>query len=326
VAARPEVSFVIPVLDEREVIDELHRRLDGVMAELDVPCEVVIVDDGSTDGTHEAVAALHERDPRIKLLRLSRNFGHQAAITAGLDHALGDAIVIMDGDLQDPPEVAIEMVRKWREGFHVVYAVRDDRAGETRFKLTTARWFYRMLGRLSEVRIPEDAGDFRLVDRTVLDAVGSMREHHRYLRGLFAWVGYDQVGVRYSRDARHSGRTKFPLHRMVAFASDGIVSFSVAPLRLALNLGFLGSAVSVMLGISAIVVKLGGLFVVPGWASIVVALGFLTGVQLIVLGVMGEYIARIYDEVKRRPLYLVRESLGVDETYQTRGTWSSGSG
>jgi dolichol-phosphate mannosyltransferase len=326
VAALPEISFVIPVLDEREVVEELHRRLVGVMDELAVDCEVVLVDDGSTDGTHEVIADLHRRDPRVKLLRLSRNFGHQAAITAGLDHATGRAVVIMDGDLQDPPEVVVEMVRKWREGFHVVYAVRDDRAGETRFKLATARWFYRTLGRLSEVPIPEDAGDFRLVDRTVLDAVGSMREHRRYLRGMFAWVGYDQVGVRYSRDVRHSGRTKFPLHRMLAFASDGIVSFSVAPLRLALNLGFLGSLLSVLLGLAAVVVKVGGLFVVPGWTSIVVALGFLTGVQLMVLGVMGEYIARIYDEVKRRPLYLVRDSVGVDEPYQTRGTWSSGSG
>jgi dolichol-phosphate mannosyltransferase len=306
----PEVSFVIPVLDELDVIPELHRRVAAVMDGLGVPCEAIIVDDGSTDGTAEAIKQVHAADPRFTLVRLSRNFGHQAAITAGLDHAVGEAVIIMDGDLQDPPEVAAEMVRKWREGFHVVFAVRDERAGESRFKLTTARLFYRTLGRMSEVPIPPDAGDFRLVDRTVLDAIGDMREHRRYLRGMFAWVGYDQVGVHYVRDARTTGRTKFPLRRMLTFASDGIISFSVAPLRLALNVGFASSIVSVMLGISAIVVKVSGLFVVPGWASIVVALGFLTGVQLTVLGVMGEYIARIYDEVKRRPLYLVREHVG----------------
>jgi dolichol-phosphate mannosyltransferase len=282
------------------------------MEELAMPCEVVIVDDGSTDGTHELLAAISAEDRRYRVLRLSRNFGHQAAITAGLDHARGRAVIIMDGDLQDPPEVAVEMVARWKEGYQVVYAVRDERAGETRFKLATARWFYRLLGRMSEVRIPEDAGDFRLVDRTVVDAVGSMREHRRYLRGMFAWVGYDQVGVRYSRAVRHAGRTKFPLHRMLGFAADGIVSFSVVPLRLALNLGFLASTLSLLLGIIAVVVKIFGVYAVPGWASIVFAVGLLGGVQLVILGVMGEYIARIYDEVKRRPLYIVRDEPQVD--------------
>jgi polyisoprenyl-phosphate glycosyltransferase len=311
-AAPPEISFVIPLLNEREVLPELHRRLSAVMDELGTSCEAVLVDDGSTDGTAAAAAAIHAEDPRIKLVRLSRNFGHQAAITAGLDHARGSAVVIMDGDLQDPPEVAVEMVRRWREGYEVVYAVRDEREGETPFKRATARWFYRSLGRLSEVPIPVDAGDFRLVDRRVVDAVGAMREHRRYLRGMFAWVGYDQVGVHYSRAARTTGRTKFPLRRMVAFATDGIVSFSVVPLRIALNIGFAMSFVSVLFGLMAIIVKVGGLYAVPGWASITVAIGFVGGVQLTVLGVMGEYIARIYDEVKRRPLYLVRELVGLD--------------
>jgi polyisoprenyl-phosphate glycosyltransferase len=319
VSEDPELSFVIPILDEREILPELHRRLVGVMDQLDVSCEVVIVDDGSTDGSPEVVAEINGRDPRIKLVRLSRNFGHQIAITAGLDHARGQAVIIMDGDLQDPPEVAIEMVQRWREGFQVVYAVRDERAGETQFKLTTARWFYRILGRMSEVRIPEDAGDFRLVDRTVVDAVGTMREHRRYLRGMFAWVGYDQVGVTYSRAERHAGKTKFPLHRMLAFASDGIVSFSAVPLRIALNVGFLTSVLSLMLGVVAVILKLAGVYAVPGWASIVVVVGVLGGVQLTVLGVMGEYIARIHDEVKQRPLYIVREEIGVRGTAPVAG-------
>ena len=209
----PEYCFVIPVLDERETLPELHRRLDAVMAQLDGPAEVVFVDDGSTDGSFAVMQDLHARDPRIKAVRLSRNFGHQIALTAGLDHALGQAVIVMDADLQDPPEVALELARRWREGYDVVYAVRDERDGESRLKLATARWFYRVIGKMSEVPIPVDAGDFRLVDRRAVDAVASMREHSRYLRGMFAWVGYDQTGVRYSRSARYAGHTKFPLRQ-----------------------------------------------------------------------------------------------------------------
>jgi polyisoprenyl-phosphate glycosyltransferase len=306
----PQYSFIIPVFNERETLPELHRRLDAVMAQLDGPAEVVFVDDGSTDGSFAILEELHARDPRVKALRLSRNFGHQIALSAGLDHALGDAVIIMDGDLQDPPEVALEMAKRWREGFDVVYAVREERVGESRMKLATAKWFYRLIGRMSEVAIPLDAGDFRLVDRRAVDAVASMREHSRYLRGMFAWVGYDQTGIHYSRAARYAGRTKFPLRKMVAFATDGIISFSAAPLRLALALGFVVSALSLLGGLVAVALRWTGVLLVPGWASIVVAISFLGGVQLTVLGVMGLYIARIYDEVKQRPLYFVRDRIG----------------
>jgi len=308
----PDYSFVIPVLNERETLPELHRRLDAVMAQLDGPAEVVLVDDGSTDGSFAVMEELHARDPRVKVLRLSRNFGHQIALTAGLDHALGRAVIIMDADLQDPPEVALELARRWREGYDVVYAVRDERDGESRVKLATASWFYRLMGRMSEVPIPIDAGDFRLVDRRAVDAVSSMSEHSRYLRGMFAWVGYDQTGVCYSRSARYAGRTKFPMRKMVSFATDGIVSFSAAPLRLALAFGFFVSAISMLAGGVAIVCRLTGVYETPGWASIIVGMSFLGGIQLTVLGVMGAYIARIYDEVKQRPLYLVRDRLGGD--------------
>ena len=304
-----EYSFVIPVLDERESLPELARRLAPIMESLDGPCEVVLVDDGSTDGSFEVMKALQAADDRYVVVRLSRNFGHQIAITAGLDHSTGNAVIIMDADLQDPPEVVLALAAKWREGFQVVYAVRDERTGESRVKLATARWFYRLMGHMSEVDIPVDAGDFRLVDRQVVDAVMAMPEHRRYLRGMFAWVGYDQVGVQYVREARYSGTTKFPMRKMMAFAADGIVSFSTVPLRLTMTLGFVISAVSILAAAGGVVAKLSGLTVVPGWASIVVPMGILGGVQLTVLGVMGEYIARIHDEVKQRPLYLVRDIL-----------------
>jgi dolichol-phosphate mannosyltransferase len=305
----PEYSIVIPILDERETLPELHRRLCQVMDELDGSAEIVFVDDGSTDGSFDVMRKLHEADDRVRVLRMSRNFGHQIAITAGLDHARGDAVVIMDGDLQDPPEVVPALAAKWREGFEVVYAVRDDRTGESRVKLATASWFYRVLGRMSEVGIPRDAGDFRLIGRRVVDAVKAMPEHHRYLRGMFAWVGYDQAGVHYTRDARHAGRTKFSMRKMLGFATDGIVSFSTVPLRLTLVLGFLVSLAAFVLAIFAVLAKVTGAYTVPGWASITVGVALLGGVQLTVLGVMGEYIARIHDEVKQRPLYLMREVL-----------------
>jgi glycosyltransferase involved in cell wall biosynthesis len=280
------------------------------MEQLDGSAEVVLVDDGSADGSFDVMCKLHEADDRVRVLRLSRNFGHQVAITAGLDHARGNAVVIMDGDLQDPPEVVPALAEKWREGFDVVYAVRDERKGESRVKLATANWFYRLLGRMSEVEMPRDAGDFRLIGRSVVDALRAMPEHHRYLRGMFAWVGYDQIGVHYSREARHAGRTKYPMRKMVTFATDGIVSFSTVPLRVTLMLGFLMSVVAFVLAIFAVLAKVTGAYTVPGWASITVGVALLGGVQLTVLGVMGEYIARIHDEVKRRPLYLLRDQLG----------------
>jgi glycosyltransferase involved in cell wall biosynthesis len=308
----PEYSFVIPVFDERETLEELRRRLLPVLERLDGDAEVLLVDDGSTDGSFEILVSLHERDPRFKVIRLSRNFGHQVAITVGLDHAQGEAVVIMDADLQDPPEVALELAKRWREGYAVVYAVRDERQGEKRIKMLTAKWFYRLLGRLSEIDMPGEVGDFRLVDRRALQAMNSMREHRRYLRGMFAWIGFNQTGVHYTRARRHAGGTKYPLRKMVPLALDGIVSFSTVPLRLALKLGFVVSVLAFLAGFTTIIIKIVGVYAVPGWASVVVLLAFVSGVQLTVLGVMGEYIAHIHEEVKRRPLYLISEALGVE--------------
>lgn len=313
-----EYSFVIPVHDEEESLPELHERLVGVMDQMDGPAEVVFVDDRSRDGSFEVMREYSERDARFKVIRLSRNFGHQIAITAGLDHCAGNAAIVMDADLQDPPEVALELARRWREGFEVVYAVRDERQGETHAKRLTATWFYRLLGNLTEFEVPAEVGDFRLIDRRALDALGSMREHRRYLRGMCAWVGFDQTGVSYARAPRFAGTTKYPLGKMLRFGMDGIVSFSTVPLRLTLALGFVVSVLSFVMGFAAFLVKVLGLFTVPGWASIVVFLGFLGGVQLTVLGVIGEYIAHIHDEVKRRPLYLVSEVVGVSAGSQAR--------
>lgn len=311
-AALPVYSFVIPVLDEYESLPELGRRLAAVMDRMDGSCEVVLVDDGSTDGSFAAMQQLHDTDSRFRTVRLSRNFGHQIALTAGLDHARGRAAIIMDADLQDPPEVAVEMAERWREGSAVVYAVRDHRDGESWFKRFSARNFYRVIDRLSEVDIPNDAGDFRLVDRAAIDAVTAMREHRRYLRGMFAWVGYEQTAVHYRREKRAAGSTKFSLRRMIAFAADGIISFSSVPLRMILNFGLVIALFSFAAGLASIGLWLGGVYTVPGWASLAVTVSFLGGLQLLMLGVIGEYIARIHEEVKHRPLYLVRDRIGVD--------------
>jgi dolichol-phosphate mannosyltransferase len=305
--ASPDYSFVVPVLDEVETLEELYRRLTDVIEQMDGPAEIVLVDDGSTDGSYDVMSALAARDERVRPVRLSRNFGHQIAISAGLDHARGRAAIIMDGDLQDPPEVALELAGRWREGYEVVYAIRDERAGEGQVKLLTASWFYRLMDRMSEVPIPRDAGDFRLVDRRAIDAITAMHEHHRYLRGMFAWAGYRQTGVHYARAARHAGRTKYPLRKMLSFAADGIVSFSTVPLRLTLYVGFLVSLLSFVSAVVAIILKIIGAYEVPGWASIAVAIAFLSGIQLTMLGVIGIYVGRIYDEVKRRPLYFVSD-------------------
>lgn len=309
----PTYSFVIPVRDEEEVLPELYRRLDSVANQLQGSCEFVLVDDASTDRSRELMLELRRRDPRIKLLFLSRNFGHQLAISAGLDHADGDAVIIMDGDLQDPPEVALEMAARWRDRWEVVHGVRSRRLGESRLKLWTAHAFYRLLQRLSDVDLPLDAGDFRLVDRRVADIVRGMREPHRYLRGLFAWTGFRQTSVTYERSARYGGETKISLTQMIGFAIDGILSFSVAPLRIVIGIGFLMSAAGLTFGIVAIVMKLAGaLPPIAGWASLTVLVSFLAGVQLIVLGMIGLYVARAYEQGKDRPLYLVSSAYGFD--------------
>jgi dolichol-phosphate mannosyltransferase len=307
----PEFSIVIPIHDEAECLPALIERLGELLEKLEGPSEVLLVDDGSHDESYRLMLAVHEADPRFRVIQLSRNFGHQAAVTAGLDHARGDAVIVMDADLQDPPEVILDMVARWREGYEVVHAVRSERRGEGRAKRATAAAYYRVLRRLTDVDIPANVGDFRLVDRKALEAFKSLRESNRYVRGLFAWIGFRQSRVQYTRQPRHAGDTKYPTPKMLKLAFDGIISFSTVPLRLALRLGFVLSALSIVAGIAAVVLKLSGVLHVPGWASLIVAITFLGGIQLSTIGILGEYVARIHDEVRDRPLYFVRETYGI---------------
>lgn len=304
------LSVVAPVLDEAGL---LERFYDRVRSALDgVPFELVLVDDGSTDGTGEILERLAAVDPRVKALRLSRNFGHQAALTAGLDHASGDAVVMMDSDLQDPPELIPDLIERWRAGAEVVYAVRTERPGETRFKTATAGLFYRLIDWLSPIDLPTDAGDFRLLDRRALVALGSMRERSRYLRGMTVWVGFTQAAVPYDREPRAEGETKLTLRRMLRFSLDAMTSFSHRPLQAATLLGFLFSAIAFVSIPLVIVARIADVYV-PGISSVFVAILLLGGIQLICLGVIGEYLGRVYDEVKRRPLYVVRSRRNLDE-------------
>ena len=308
--AEATYSFVIPVFNEEPVLGELHRRLDSMVGELGGPSEFVFVDDGSDDGSAEEILRLRELDPRVKLVSLSRNFGHQVAISAGLDFATGQAIVIMDADLQDPPEVVPELVERWKEGYEVVYAVREVRPGDPRWRRRAIRLAYRVLSRWSDTELPPDAGDFRLVDRRVADIVRNMRESSRYLRGMFAWVGFRQTGVAYERPERFAGESKYPLPKLVALAVDGLTGFSAAPLRLMLSFGFAIAALSFLAGLTAAVLKITGGLSVPGWASLIVVLTFFTGVQLIILGTIGLYVGRIFEQSRGRPLYLVDQAEG----------------
>ena len=317
-AAAAAVSLVLPVFDEEEVIPALLERLDATVPRLAAaygPVEVVVVNDGSRDRSAELLEEAARTRPFLRVVSLSRNFGHQVAATAGLHHAAGRAVVLMDADLQDPPELLPEMLRLWKdECWDVVYAVRTDREGETWFKKATAHLFYRVLRRLTNVDIPADTGDFRLMDRKVVDALNAMGEQHRFLRGMGAWVGFRQVGVPYARPARAAGTTKYPLRRMLRLAGDAVCSFSHAPLKLATNLGWGIALLSILYGVVTMIryVTSSGTFQ-PGWASIIVVLSLLSGVQLITLGLLGEYIGRIYDEVKRRPLYLVARRVGFED-------------
>ena len=302
------VSVVVPVFNEREVLGELHRRLEAALT--GVEFELVLVDDGSQDGTAEVLEALAKSDPRVRVIALSRNFGHQAAITAGLDHARGDVIVMLDADLQDPPELIPTMLEHWRQGSDVVYAVRTDRRGETRAKLVTARWFYRLFSRLAQIDLTQNAGDFRLLDRRALEALNSMRERSRFLRGMTVWVGFTQTAVPYERAARAAGQTKYTPRRMFRFSLDAISSFSHVPLQVATALGFAVSAIA-FLGIPvAIGLKLAGEYV-SGITTVLLAVLLLGGIQLITVGIIGEYLGRVYDEVKRRPLYVVRDRVNM---------------
>jgi polyisoprenyl-phosphate glycosyltransferase len=310
----PTFSFVLPVHNEAEGLDELHRRLAAVMDELEQPCEAILVDDGSFDESLEAMRAIRARDERFKLVSLSRNFGHQAAITAGLDLARGDAVIVMDSDLQHPPEAVPSMIARWREGFEIVNAVRTDRRGESVFKRLSARTFYWLLSRLSRVEMSPNVGDFRLVDRRALEAFKSMRESARYLRGMFSWVGFRQTAVPYDYHDRHAGEPKYNLARMLRLGIDGIASFSHVPLEVALHVGFVVAGLSFMAGLADVIAKIFQVNTVPGWLSIAITVSFLGGMQLVILGVMGTYMGRMYEEVKNRPLYIVRELDGIEQS------------
>ncbi len=298
------------------MIKELVARLTEVMDALDGEAEAILVDDGSRDRTYELMLAAASADQRFRLIKLSRNFGHQIALTAGVDLAAGDAVIVMDADLQDPPGVILDLAARWREGYDIVYAVRDVREGETRLKRAAAAAFYRAFNRISEVKVPVDVGDFRLVDRRALEVFSQMRESNRFVRGMFSWIGLSQTGVLYRRQERFAGETKYPLRKMLRFAATGVISFSAAPLRAALNLGFLVSIVTFLILVWSLVVKLAGFYNVPGWTSVVVVVSFIGGIQLIVLGVIGEYIGDIHAEVKRRPLYVISELENFPETPQ----------
>jgi polyisoprenyl-phosphate glycosyltransferase len=307
---RPVLSVVIPMYNEERNVAPLLERLTGILERLPgkPAYEIVLVNDGSKDGTLAAIRGEMRRRPHVLLIDLSRNFGHQLAATAGVEIAAGDAVVLMDGDLQDPPELIAAFLEKWREGYDVVYAVRRTRKGESAFKLWSAGLFYRMIKRMTRVSIPVDTGDFRLMSRRVVEALRRCPERNRFLRGLVSWVGYNQTGIEYDRDERFSGVTKYPLPKMLRFAIDGITSFSDIPLRLASYFGFIASAVAFVYAIVIIVFKLFNLqppAYTRGWASTIVTVLFLGGVQLMSLGILGEYIGRIYDEVKGRPLYLI---------------------
>ena len=309
---RPTLSLIIPMFNEEEIIEELDRRLKQFLAELDESWEVVFINDGSKDRTLEMLKALATEEPRYKILSFSRNFGHQAAITAGMDRAEGDAVVIMDADLQDPPEVVREMLERWREGYDVVYGQRGRRLGESIFKKVTAAGFYRVLRMLIPIDIPLDTGDFRLMSRSVVLTMRALREQHRFVRGMVSWVGFKQVAVRYERPERFAGETKYPLRKMLRFAIDGITSFSVVPLRLATWLGVLAGMVAIGASAWALYEGIYG-ETVPGWATIMIAVSLASSAQLLMIGILGEYVGRIYEEVKRRPLYVVERTLNLGD-------------
>lgn len=304
----PIYSIVAPVFNEEETIPYFYQRIISVMEQVGEPFELVLVNDGSRDGSYMALQKLHQQDARVRVIDFSRNFGHQIAISAGLDHAHGKAVVIIDSDLQDPPEVIPQLIAAWKNGAEVVYAQRSKRAGETRFKLFTAAAFYRLIERITSIQIPRDTGDFRLLDCRVVQALISMREQHRFMRGLSAWVGFRQEAVQYERHERFAGTTKYPLRKMLKFSLDAITSFSHVPLQLATTCGFILAGISLIGIILAIILRLltGA---IAGQASTLILVLFLGGIQLIFLGIIGEYLGRIYDEVRARPLYIIREVL-----------------
>lgn len=306
-------SVIVPAYNEELVIEESYRRLTEVMERAGGEYELIFINDGSRDKTPELLNALSERDVRVKVLHFSRNFGHQTAVSAGMDYAAGQAVVIIDADLQDPPEVILKMIEKWRQGYDVVYGKRLQRKGETWFKKVTAKAFYRFLNHMTTVDIPVDTGDFRLIDRKVCDVMKGLTEKNRYVRGLVSWVGFKQTAVEYVREERFAGETKYPLKKMVKLAVDATMSFSYKPLRIA---GFVGMGLSFASFVYLVVIICQKLFTdttVPGWASLIAVMLFFNGVSLILQSVTGEYVGRIYEETKNRPLYIISEKKGFSE-------------
>jgi dolichol-phosphate mannosyltransferase len=323
---RPTLSVVIPVFNEEETIPELDRRLRGFLADLSVTWEVVFVDDGSRDASSTMLQNLAEHEPRYKLISFSRNFGHQIAITAGMDRAEGETVVVMDADLQDPPELVRAMLDKWREGFDVVYAIRERRLGETWFKRITAALFYRVFRAMLGFEVALDAGDFRLMSRQVILTLRSLRERHRFIRGLVGWVGFRQTGVAYTRQERFAGVTKYPLRKMLSFAFDGITSFSTLPLRMATWLGAFAALLAMGLGAWAFWVKIHGVSAVPGWTTIMILVALGAAANLFMIGILGAYVGRIYEEVQRRPLYAVAREMNFDSSAKAEPSVIGGEG
>jgi len=311
---RPVFSLIVPIWNEEQVIPELYKRVVATMESTGQTWELVCVNDGSRDRSLALLLELNAKDPRVKVVDFSKNFGHQVAITAGADYAEGDAVIVMDADLQDPPDVVLRMIEKWREGYEVVYAVRAKREGETWFKLFTAKVFYRLLRGVANIDIPVDAGDFRLMDRRVVFAMRQLREKHRFMRGLSSWVGFKQIGVEYERAERFAGETKYPFRKMLRLAMNAITSFSYLPLQLATYFGFTLAFLSLIGIILTIILRLSGSDAFHGQATTLVSVLFLGGIQLIFLGIIGEYLGRIYDEVKDRPLYIVSRAYGFTDT------------
>jgi glycosyltransferase involved in cell wall biosynthesis len=309
---RTRYSFVVPVYNEEQTLPELYGRLCRVLETLDGRSELLFVDDGSTDGSYELTLEFQKRDARVCPIRFSRNFGHQVAISAGIDHAQGDAIVIMDADLQDPPEMVPAMLDRWREGYEIVYAVREQREGEPWLKRFLAARFYRLLRRWSDIDLPVDVGDFRIIDRQVAEVFRLLPERSRYVRAMFSWIGFRQIGVPYVREERFAGEPKYSLRMSLKLAIDGLINFSTAPLRFVLTSGFVIAMMSFLVGSFAFAARLANYYALPGWASLLLAVSFIGGVQLIVLGVLGLYIERIYNEVKSRPLYVVDQPPNIE--------------
>ena len=303
-----EFSIVVPIYNEIGNLPELYRRVKEVMDSMGEEWELVLVDDGCTDGSTGKIKELAGMDKHVRPIIFARNFGHQIAVTAGLDYARGDAIVILDADLQDPPEVVLDLIAKWKEGYEVVYAIRAEREGESWFKLWTASLFYRIIFRITDVKFPLDTGDFRLLDRKVVNVMNSMRERHRFLRGMSAWVGFKQIGVEYKRAARHTGETKYPFRKMLRLALNAVTGFSYFPLQVATYIGFFAAGIAILAIPIVVYMRMTGSQAFYGQATTLIAVLFLGGVQLISLGILGEYIGRLYDEAKGRPLYIVREA------------------